>query len=251
MAPSEQARRAYDDLFRDHASAFSLTDPELVEVFGNFTFDETLAQSRLDTRTRLMVQLAAPIASGALGAYRTVLGAAITAGVTPVEAKEIVYQAVPYVGMGRVLDFVHATNEVLTDRGVTLPLDGQSTTTLETRAERGRSVQAQVAGTERVQAMYDDAQDDDAHFQQFLSANCFGDYVSRNGIDLASRELLTFSMLIALGGVDPQVRGHIAGNLRVGNTRRQLLDVITVLLPFIGYPRSLNALAAVNDATRP
>ena len=28
--------------------------------------------------------------------YRVMLGAALTAGVTPVEAREIVYQAVPY-----------------------------------------------------------------------------------------------------------------------------------------------------------
>jgi 4-carboxymuconolactone decarboxylase len=40
----------------------------------------------------------------------------------------------------------------------------------------------------------------------------------------------------------------VAGNLNVGNNRQQLIDVITVLLPFIGYPRALNALAAVNEA---
>jgi hypothetical protein len=55
------------------------------------------------------------------------------------------------------------------------------------------------------------------------------------------RELLTFAMLISLGGADPQAKGHLAVNLNVGNTRQQLLDVITVLVPFIGYPRSLNA----------
>ena len=50
------------------------------------------------------------------------------------------------------------------------------------------------------------------------------------------RELLTFSMLVALGGADAQVRGHVSGNLRVGNTRARLLAVLTVLVPFIGYP---------------
>ncbi len=42
----------------------------------------------------------------------------------------------------------------------------------------------------------------------------------------------------------------MAANLNVGNSRRQLLDVVTVLVPFIGYPRSLNALAAINDITK-
>jgi 4-carboxymuconolactone decarboxylase len=54
------------------------------------------------------------------------LGAALTVGVTPVEVKEIVYQAVPYVGMAKVFDFLHATNNVLDERGVELPLSGQS-----------------------------------------------------------------------------------------------------------------------------
>jgi len=56
------------------------------------------------------------------------------------------------------------------------------------------------------------------HFQRYLAANCFGDTVGRGGIDLEVRELLTFSMLVALGGADAQVRGHVNGNLRVGNT---------------------------------
>jgi 4-carboxymuconolactone decarboxylase len=98
--------------------------------------------------------------------------------------------------------------------------------------------------------MYDAATDDEAHFQRFLSANCFGDYLTRRGIDIATRELLTFALLISLGGADPQVKGHVAANLTVGNDRQQLLDVITVLVPFIGYPRSLNALAAVNETTK-
>ena len=40
---------------------------------------------------------------------------------------------------------------------------------------------------------------------------------------------------------------HLAGNLQVGNTRADLLDVLTVLVPWIGYPRTLNGLAAVNE----
>jgi alkylhydroperoxidase/carboxymuconolactone decarboxylase family protein YurZ len=47
---------------------------------------------------------------------------------------------------------------------------------------------------------------DEVHFQRYLAANCFGDTVGRGGIDLKARELLTFSMLFALGGADAQVR---------------------------------------------
>jgi 4-carboxymuconolactone decarboxylase len=250
VAVSKTAQKNHDVLFPNHVSSLNVTDPELIEVFHNFAFDEVLAHNRLGTRTTLMVQLAALIAAGALAEYRVMLGAALTVGVTPVEAKEVVYHAVPYVGMGRVFDFVNTTNEVLTDHGVQLPLPRQSTTTPEDRAERGRAVQEEIVGTERVEAMYNNASEDELRFYQLLSANAFGDYWTRDGIDIPTRELLTLAMLVSLGGADPQARGHVSANIRVGNTRQQLLDVVTVLVPYIGYPRSINALAAINDVTK-
>ena len=54
-------------------------------------------------------------------------------------------------------------------------------------------------------------------------------------------------MLVALGGCEPQVKGHVAANLRVGNDRTTLLAVLTQLLPFIGYPRALNGLRVLNE----
>ncbi|HEY0238466.1 MAG TPA: carboxymuconolactone decarboxylase family protein [Friedmanniella sp.] len=124
MSPTPAAQRNHDALFPGHVSTLATTDPELIEYFDNFTFDEVLAHGDLDERTRLMVQLAALIGSHAVAEYRAMLGAALTVGVTPVEVKEIVYQAVAYVGMGRVFDVLHATNAVLAERGVELPLPG-------------------------------------------------------------------------------------------------------------------------------
>jgi 4-carboxymuconolactone decarboxylase len=95
--------------------------------------------------------------------------------------------------------------------------------------------------------MYAAAAPDEAHFQRFLSANCFGDHYTRTGIDLRTRELLTFAMLVSMGGCEPQARGHVAANLNVGNDRGVLLSVITQLLPFIGYPRTLSALTVINE----
>jgi 4-carboxymuconolactone decarboxylase len=249
MAPNEQARRNHDELFPGHVSRLAVTDPELIEVFDNFAFDEVLRHSALDARTRLMVQLASMIASQALSEYRVMLGAALTLGVTPVEVKEIVYQAVPYVGMAKVFDFIHATNDVLTERGVELPLPGQSTTTPESREEKGLAVQKQIVGSGAVEKLYASAPADQQHIQRYLSANCFGDHLTRAGIDVPTRELLTFSMLVSLGGCEPQVKGHVAANLNVGNDRARLIDVVTQLLPFIGYPRALNALRAIDEIT--
>ncbi|WP_031172821.1 carboxymuconolactone decarboxylase family protein [Streptosporangium roseum] len=250
MAISDAARRNHEELFPGHVSTLAHTDPELIEVFDNFAFDQVLAHTgMLEVRTRLMVQLASLIACQAPAEYRVMLGAALTVGVSPVEAKEVLYQAVPYVGLAKVFDFLHATNDVLAERGVDLPLPGQSTTTPQTRAERGRAVQERIVGAGTVKALYANASDDIQHIQRFLTENCFGDHLTRTGLDLAMRELLTFAMLISLGGCEPQVRGHVAANLNVGNDRAVLIAVATVLLPFIGYPRTLNALRVVDEVT--
>jgi 4-carboxymuconolactone decarboxylase len=106
MALTERARKNHEELFPGDVSTLSVTDPELIEIFDNFAFDEVLEYGTLDIKTRLMVQLAAVIACQALGEYRVMLGAALTVGLTPIEVKEIVYQAVPYVGVAKVFDFL-------------------------------------------------------------------------------------------------------------------------------------------------
>ena len=249
MTITEAARRHHEAMFPQHVSTLAVSDPELVELFDNWAFDEVMQAAPMDARLRLMVQLAALIACQGLGEYRVMLGAALNVGVTPVEAKEILYQAVPYVGMGKAFDFVHATNEVMRARGIELPLPPQSTTQPQTRFDKGRQAQKAIFG-ERIEAMAAQAPADLQHIQAFLAANCFGDYYTRTGLDLVTRELLTFVMLAALGGCEPQLASHVAGNLAVGNGRPLLVQVLTQLLPFIGYPRTLNALRVVTEATK-
>ncbi|WP_026554547.1 carboxymuconolactone decarboxylase family protein [Arthrobacter sp. 35W] len=249
MSLSDEARKNRDELFPAGVATLAHTDPEFIEYFGNFAFGDVVRGSALRPTTRLMVQLAAVIAAQALTEFRAMVGAALTIGVTPVEIKEVVYQSVPYVGMAKALDFLRVANDVLTERGIDLPLPGQSTTTPETRAAAGLAVQKLIVGHDRVERMYAGAPEDQAHIQQFLSGNCFGDHYTRTGIDVPTRELLTFSMLVSLGGCDPQVAGHVAANLNVGNSRGVLVDVLTQLLPYIGYPRTLNGLRIVNEGT--
>ncbi len=246
MPPNDRAQKHHEELFPNHKSTLKATDPELIEVFDNFAFDEVIAESKLDTKTRVMLILAAIIGANGVAEFKVMAGAALNVGVTPVQLKEIVYQSVPYVGMARAFDFIHVTNDVLTSRDIQLPVEGQSTTDPETRYEKGLAVQKSVFG-KMIDELYERSPKDQLHIQHFLSANCFGDYYTRTGLDAKFRELVTLSILIALGGAESQVKGHIRGNINVGNRRDVLLDVITQLLPWVGYPRTLNALGALNE----
>ena len=225
---------------------FYETDPEFMERLEHFAFDEVVNEEgqQLDETTRHMAILAALLGCQGIDAFRLELPRALDAGVTPVMAKEIVYQAVDYLGIGRVLPFLTAVNEILTERGVALPLPGQATTTMEDRLEKGAAAQAEIFGEQMREAWKN------GHINRWLAANCFGDYYTRTGLDLKQREMITFCFLLAQGGCEPQLTSHAKGNMNLGNDRDFLIRVISQCLPYVGYPRSLNAVSCVNNAAK-
>ena len=220
------------------------TDPEFMERFEHFAFEEVVNEpgQQLDDVTRHMAILAALMGCQGTEAFRLELPCALDAGVTPVMAKEIVYQAVDYLGIGRALPFLQLVNEALVSRGVKLPLEGQATTTMENRLEKGARAQADIFGPNMLEAWKA------GHINRWLAANCFGDYYTRTGLTLAQREMITFCFLAAQGGCEPQLTAHAKGNMNLGNDREFLIRVVSQCLPYIGYPRSLNAVTCVNKA---
>lgn len=225
------------------------TDPEFAEFFGNFVFDEVIGQDDLDDQTRAMAVLSALLGCQGIDGFKVVLPTALDAGVTPVEVKEIVYQSAAYLGIGRVLPFLHAVNDSLRARGVKLPLEGQSTTTGENRLEKGAQAQVDIFG-EHMKEFYKSGPEESRHINRWLAGNCFGDYYTRNGLDYRQREMITFCFLAAQGGCEPQLISHAAANMRIGNDKEFLIKIISQCLPYIGYPRSLNALRCVNEAVK-
>ena len=249
MEISEFAKQYHKKMFPDHPSTFLKTDPEFVERFDNFAFDEVVNQDDLDDRTRFMAILATLLGCQGIDAFKAVLPAALNFGVTPVEAKEIVYQAVAYLGIGRVFPFLKATNEVLEARGVRLPLEGPAPTTMENRLEAGNQAQVDIFG-EGMRNFQNSGPEESRHINRWLADNCFGDYYTRKGLDSKQREMITFCFLAAQGGCEPQLISHAAGNMRIGNDKAFLIKILSQCLPYIGYPRSLNALRCINEAAK-
>lgn len=222
------------------------TDPEFMEIFEYFAFDEVVNEEgqQLDDVTRHMAIMATLLGCQGEQEFRLELPRALDAGVTPVMAKEIIYQAVDYLGIGRVLPFLNAANEILTERGVKLPLEGQAATTKEDRLEKGIDAQAEIFGDHMREAWKA------GHINRWLADNCFGDYYTRTGLDLAQREMITFCFLAAQGGCEPQLTAHAQGNMNLGNDETFLMKVVSQCLPYIGYPRSLNAVTCIQNAAK-
>ena len=193
------------------------TDPEFMERFAHFAFEEVVNEEgqTLDEVTRHTAILAALLGCQGIDEFRLELPRALDAGVTPVMAKEVIYQAVDYLGIGRVLPFLDAANEILTARGVSLPLEGQAATTMEDRLEKGAAAQAEIFGEAMKEAWKA------GHINRWLAANCC---------------------------CEPQLTSHAKGNMNLGNDKDFLIWVTSQCLPYIGYPRSLNAISCVNQA---
>lgn len=223
---------------------FRKTDPEFMERFEHFAFEEVPEEKgqQLDGNTRYIAILAVLIGCQGVSAYREMLAKALEEGLSPVEVKEIVYQSVDYVGMGRMWDFLSVTNDVFTEKGIALPLKGQAATTFQNRLEKGVEVQTEIFGGHMREAWKT------GHINRWLAANCFGDYYTRTGLSLAQRELITFCFLLAQGGCEPQLIAHAKGNMNLGNDKEFLIKVMSQCVPYVGYPRSLNAITCVNKA---
>lgn len=220
------------------------TDPAFMELVGNFAFDEVVNEKgqELDAPTRWLCILASLIGSQSADAYRDFLPRALSEGLAPAAVKEMVYQSTDYLGMGRMWPFLAATNEIFSARGILLPGCGELTTDKDDRLEKGAEAQAEIFGPQMKEAWKA------GHINRWLAANCFGDYYTRTGLDLRQRELITFCFLMAQGGCEPQLIAHAKGNMNMGNDKDFLKRVISQCLPYIGYPRSLNAISCVEKA---
>lgn len=227
-----------------HENLLGKTDPEALERINHFAFDEVQKDVDLPERTKMLSTLAYLMGCQGIDEYQVMLPVALDNGVSPVEAKEVLCQATDYLGLGRVMPFFKATNEILQSRGVKLPLASQATTTMADRLEKGEETQMRLFGPQ----MKGFAKK--GTINKWLVDNCFGDYYTRKGLNDSDREMITFCYLAAQGGVEPQLMAHATANIKLGNDKEFLIKIVLQNEPFIGYPRSLNAIRVVNEADK-
>ncbi|WP_273384784.1 carboxymuconolactone decarboxylase family protein [Enorma phocaeensis] len=229
---------------------FERSDPEFAERFAYFAGEEVPGDptAELPERERYLAILAALLGCQGTDQFRVTLADALDAeAVTPVEAREVVYQGTAYLGIGRTHPFLTAMNEVFTEKGVGLPLPAQGTTTLETRGTAGNQKQVDYFG-EGMRENWKTGPAGRATVSRWLAENCFGDYYTRGGLSDLDREMVTFCYIAAQGGCEPQATAHAGANLNLGRTKDFLYRVVMQVLPYIGYPRSLNALSCIDNA---
>lgn len=246
MNRTEKAEKTMNTLYgREHAD-LTVSDPEFCAVKERLIYGEVYAEEKLSAKMRELVILAAAATNQTMNEVRRHTAAALASGAAPEEIREAVYHCAPYIGLGKAENAVIAMNEVFAEKGVALPLESGQTVTEESRLPDGIAAQKSIFG-EHIDAMRAAAPENQKNIQDYLSAYCFGDFYTRKFLTIPERELLTFAILAAQGGCEPQIRAHVGGNAAVGNDKETLLAALTVCLPYIGFPRTLNTLGCINE----
>ncbi|MGN7165388.1 carboxymuconolactone decarboxylase family protein [Paenibacillus cellulositrophicus] len=242
----EKSQVTYKKLFGDGVPAAYATDPDFQDILSRFIFGEVFYQGSLDDKLRELITLVVLSANQTLPQIKAHAHAALNVGLTPIEIKEAVYQCAPYLGFPKTLYAISELNEVFKERNIPLPLESQKQVDEDHRLDQGLAVQVEIFG-DVIENNRKNAPSNQKHIQDYLSAFCFGDFYTRGGLDLKTRELLTLSIISALGGSENQVKAHVQGNLNVGNDKETMIAAITHSLPYMGFPRSLNALSCINE----
>lgn len=246
LTMTEKAKTKYNELLKRDASITKTNDADLESIFNNFVYGEVYNYGTLEPKLRELVTLVSLTASQGTDMIKPHIETALNIGVSPIEIKEALYQCSPYVGYPRVFAALEKANEVFKEKNISLPIESQSTVTESTRFDKGLETQVSMYG-DAILTAHSNAAPNQKHIQNFLSANCFGDFYTRKGLDLKTRELLTFIMIISLGGAEPQAIAHANANIKMGNSKDMMLEAVTQCLPYIGYPRTLNAIAIINN----
>ncbi|HET6872730.1 MAG TPA: carboxymuconolactone decarboxylase family protein [Sporolactobacillaceae bacterium] len=242
----EKSKEKYKQLFGNGVPSAYASDPDFQDILSRFIFGEVFYQGNLDDKKRELITLVVLATNQTLPQLKAHVGAALNSGLTPVEIKEAVYQCAPYIGFPKTLNAIKEVNEVFKSKNIPLPIESQKQVDEHHRFDKGLSVQVEIFG-ETIAKMQESAPSNQKHIQEYLSAFCFGDFYTRGGLDLKTRELLTLCIVSSLGGAEGQVKAHVQGNLNVGNDKEIVISALTHCLPYMGFPRTLNALACVYE----
>ena len=250
MNRKERTEKKMQELFHSHAAGSEGTDGEFMQILQGYIFGDICYTGSLDNRVRELITVTVLTVLSTLPQLKAHVQASLNAGCTPVEIRETVYQCAPFVGFPKTLNAISAMNEVFIQNGIKLPLPSQKTLTDENEEERyqkGLSIQEPIYGTEISDRYTWLPGDFAAAVPRFLTELCFGDFYTRTGLDSKTRELLTVVMLASLGGAEVQIKSHVEGALKVGNTEEEIVCALVHAGGYMGIPRLFNTLNACSE----
>lgn len=238
------AEQKYNELYKDAVIPENIKKSDIYHVSNKLIYGELYQQGQLTDKNKEMIALATLTTLGTTTVLRTHIYSSLNSGLTPIEITETIYHCTPYVGLPKVLEAINVVFDVFKEKNLILP-ESQATVTEENRFDKGSAAQTKLFGDLGDKKPIDGQP---RFGRSFLPDYCFGDFYTRTGLTLEQHELLTWVCIATLGGAEPQLGGHSKGNQNVGKSKEYMIEVLTVMMPYIGYPRTLNALTVLEKA---
>lgn len=248
MDRTEMTEKNLKMLFGDDFTIGGGNDPEMMTLLQKYIFGEVFTVGDLDVKTRELITVVNLTALQQMPQLKGHMIATLKVGVTPVELREAIYQTASIIGFPRTLNALNVLNEVFKEKGIKLPLENQATVTDATRYEKGSAIQKPLYGDNMEKAMQDVSGGMGKDVARFLAEVHFGDFYTRKGLDLKTRELLTYCVLTTIGA-DAQLKAHIPANIKAGNSLETLSAGVIQSMPYIGFPPALKALNIIKTYT--
>ena len=236
----------YRTLFKGEALTGTGDDPEMMEILQKYIFGEVFRTGKLDIKTRELITKTVLAAEQTLPQLKAHTNGALNAGATPIEIRETMYQLAPFIGFPKTLNAISTVNEVFKERGIQLPLQSAKTVAENERYEKGFSIQNPIYGDEIKKSLSGLPENMGDDVSRFLTEFCFGDFYTREGLDIKTRELLVIALLTTTGNFDT-LKSHIKGNLKVGNSKEIIAAAIIQAMPYTGFPNAISALKTLKD----
>ncbi len=250
MTRTDICKENYRTLFKGEALTNEGSDPEMMAILQKYIFGEVFTVGKLDIKTREMITVTSLAVQQTLPQLKAHINAALNAGATPIELREAIYQLAPFIGFPKTLNALSVLNEVFKERGITTPLKSTAAVNEEERYAKGIAIQNPLYGDEIKVALEGLPDDMGADVARFLTEVCFGDFYTREGLDLKTRELLMLSALVTTGNNAATLKSHIKGNLKAGNSQETITAAIIQCLPYVGFPNTISALKTMKEVLR-
>lgn len=246
MNRTDVCKQNYRLLFNCEALTGQGTDPEIMDILQKFIFGEVFQTGSLTVKQREMITCITLAAQQALPQLKAHAGAALNVGVTPEKLREVVYLTAPFIGFPKMLNALSTVNGVFEERGIKLPLEKQGSVTDASRHETGKAIQDRLYPGGISSTMDGMPGDMGKDVEGFLTDYFFGEIYSRGALDLKTRELLGYCVLVTIGA-ESQLKSHYYGNLNVGNTPEIITAAVIQCLPYVGFPAAIKALSIIKQ----
>lgn len=242
----ETCKENYRTLFRGEALTGQGSDPEMMDILQKFIFGEVFTTGDLSLKQREMITCVTLATMQTLPQLKAHAGAALNVGVTPLELREAMYLTAPFIGFPKMLNAVSTVNEVFKERGISLPLENQTTVTEDNRHEQGAAIQDKLyhGGISGVLSGIPGNLDEDV--SRFLTDYFFGEIYTRGTLDIPTKELLGYCILTTLEA-ESQLQSHFHGNIKAGNSPQTVALAVIQTLPYIGFPAAIKALRIIKQ----